>query len=347
MNSARSLVLNRWITICALALLVLLVLLVPGVIKMVVVSFLLAYIFDPIVTAIELRGLSRTASTVVFFLFVISIFWILFTLLAPVVYNQIMALRSGAGSGKTSEVILRLQAVVRAKLGFIGLGDVNLQEKIDQFTGYMSDTMVDFVIHEGLSIVLYAVTVPFLVFFFLKDGRMMKKQFIGIVPNRYFEFALDLVYKMDVQLGNYLRSQFTDAVVFGMLATIALWLLGVKYFLFIGVFAGLANLIPYVGPIAGALPAVAVALFDTGDVTLALQIVLAFIILKLTDDMLVQPLLVAKGVHLHPLLVLLAIIIGGDLFGMLGMLLAVPATGFVKVVLQESIVTLKKYRFTD
>ena len=347
MNSARSVVLNRWITICGLALLVLLVLLVPGVVKMVDVSFLLAYIFDPIVTAIELRGLSRTASTVVFFLFVISIFWILFSLLAPVVYNQILALRSGAGSGKTSEVILKLQSIVRAKLGFIGLGDVNLQEKIDQFTGYMSDTMLDFVLHEGLSIVLYAVTVPFLVFFFLKDGRQMKKQFIGIVPNRYFEFALDLVYKMDVQLGNYLRSQFTDAVVFGVLATIALWLLGVKYFLFIGVFAGLANLIPYVGPIAGALPAVGVALFDTGDVTLALQIILAFIILKLTDDMLVQPLLVAKGVHLHPLLVLLAIIIGGDLFGMLGMLLAVPATGFVKVVLQESIVTLKKYRFTD
>jgi putative permease len=347
MNPARSLILNRWLAISGLALLILLFLLVPGVVKMVVAAFLLAYIFDPIVTAIELRGLSRTASTIVFFLFVISIFWILFTILAPVVYNQIQAMRSGAGSRQTSEVILRLQAVVRAKLGFIGLEDVNLQDKIEQFSTYMSATMEDFILHEGLSIILYAVTVPFLVFFFLKDGRQMKKQFIGIVPNRYFEFSLDLVYKMDVQLGNYLRSQFTDAVVFGVLATIALWLLGVKYFLFIGVFAGLANLIPYVGPIAGALPAVAVALFDSGDVTLALQIVLAFIILKLTDDMLVQPLLVAKGVHLHPLLVLLAIIIGGELFGMLGMLLAVPATGFVKVVLQESIVTLKKYRFTD
>lgn len=347
MNPARSLILNRWLLFTGLGVLVLLLLLVPGVVKMVVLAFLLAYIFDPIVTAIEVRGLSRTASTVVFFLFVISIFWILFTILAPVVYNQIMALRSGAGSKRTSEVILRLQVVVRNKLGFIGLADVNLQEKIDQLTSYLSDTIVDFILHEGLSIVLYAVTIPFLVFFFLKDGRAMKKQLISIVPNRYFEFSLDLLYKMDVQLGNYLRSQFTDAVVFGVLATVALWLLGVKYFIFIGVFAGLANLIPYVGPIAGALPAVAVALFDSGDVTLALQIVLAFIILKLTDDMLVQPLLVAKGVHLHPLLVLLAIIIGGDLFGMLGMLLAVPATGFVKVVLQESMVTLKKYRFTD
>jgi putative permease len=321
--------------------------LVPGVVKMVVVAFLLAYIFDPLVTAIEVRGLSRTASTVVFFLFVISIAWILFSILAPVVYNHIQTMRSGAGSRQSSEVILRLQAVVRTKLGFIGLGAVNLQEKIEQFSSYLSDTIMDFILREGLSIVLYAVTVPFIVFFLLKDGREMKKMFISIVPNRYFEFALDLLYKMDLQLGNYLRSQFTDAVVFGVLATIALWLLGVKYFLFIGVFAGLANLIPYVGPIAGALPAVAVALFDAGDVTLALQIVLAFIILKLTDDMLVQPLLVAKGVHMHPLLVLMAIIIGGELFGMLGMLLAVPATGFAKVVLQESIVTLKKYRFTD
>jgi putative permease len=283
----------------------------------------------------------------VFFLFVISIAWILFSILAPVVYNHIQTMRSGAGSRQSSEVILRLQAVVRTKLGFIGLGAVNLQEKIEQFSSYLSDTIMDFILREGLSIVLYAVTVPFIVFFLLKDGREMKKMFISIVPNRYFEFALDLLYKMDLQLGNYLRSQFTDAVVFGVLATIALWLLGVKYFLFIGVFAGLANLIPYVGPIAGALPAVAVALFDAGDVTLALQIVLAFIILKLTDDMLVQPLLVAKGVHMHPLLVLMAIIIGGELFGMLGMLLAVPATGFAKVVLQESIVTLKKYRFTD
>ena len=239
MNPARSLVLNRWLAFSGLALLILLLLLVPGVVKMVVVAFLLAYIFDPVVTAIEVRGLSRTASTLVFFLFVISLAWILISILTPVVYNQIQAMRSGAGSRQTSEVILRLQSVVRAKLGFIGLGEVNLQEKIEQFTSYLSDTILDFILHEGLSIILYAVTIPFLVFFFLKDGREMKKMFISIVPNRYFEFALDLLYKMDVQLGNYLRSQFTDAVVFGVLATIALWLLGVKYFLFIGVFAGL------------------------------------------------------------------------------------------------------------
>ena len=286
-------------------------------------------------------------STLFFFVVLGSIIFILVYLLAPVVVTQVQTLQSAHSAEQTSGVILRLENIIRTKLGFLGLGEFNLGEKIHDLGSYVGERAGDFVMHEGLSLVVYGVAIPFIVFFLLKDGRAIKKQIISIVPNRYFEFALDLVYKMDVQLGNYLRSQFTDAVVFGVLSTLVLWLLDVKYFIFIGPFAGLANLIPYVGPVAGALPAVAVSLFETGDVTKAIQVVVAFVVLKLLDDVLIQPLLVAKGVNLHPLLVLIAIIVGGELFGILGMLLAVPATGFVKVVLQESIVTLRKYRFTD
>jgi len=347
MNEKQSATLNRWIFIGGLAFFLMMVFLVPGVVKMIIVAVLLAYIFDPIVTAIELRGLSRTASTFLFFAFVVSIVWILASFLFPVVVGQLVALQSGANAEQTAGVILRLQAVIRAKLGFLGFGDLNLAETIDHFGTYLSSRVVDFIVHEGPTLLIYGVATPFMVFFLLMDGREIKKGLISIVPNRYFEFALDLLYKMDVQLGNYLRSQFIDAMAFGVLSTIALWLLDVKYFMFIGPFAGLANLIPYVGPIAGALPAVAVSLFVLGDAAKAIQVVIAFVILKLLDDMLIQPVLVAKGVNLHPLLVLLAIIVGGEMFGVLGMLLAVPATGFTKVVLQESIVTLRKYRFTD
>jgi putative permease len=339
--------LNRWTLIIGAIIILLLGILVPGVVKMVVLSVLLAYIFDPIVTMIELRGLSRTGSTLLFFAFLGSIAWILFALLTPVVIVQVQTLQSGQNAEQTSGVILRLETMIHQKFGFLGLADLNLNEKIHALGVYIGAKATEFLVNEGFSLVVYGVAIPFIVFFLLKDGREIKKRFISIVPNRYFEFSLDLVYKMDVQLGNYLRSQFTDAVAFGVLSTIVLWILGVKYFIFIGPFAGLANLIPYVGPVAGALPAVAVSLFATGDVTKAVQVVVAFIGLKLLDDVLIQPLLVAKGVNLHPLLVLIAIIVGGELFGILGMLLAVPTTGFVKVVLQESIVTLKKYRFTD
>ncbi|HXX64162.1 MAG TPA: AI-2E family transporter [Bacteroidota bacterium] len=343
---AKSVVLNRWILLGALAALLLLMILVPSVIRLVVVALLLAYICDPMVTAIELRGLTRTSATLVFFAIVFSIIYLLVLLLSPVVVSQVETLRAGASDKQTAAVILQLQSLIRNKLGFLGLGDIKLDVKIREFGTSIGARILDFIVNEGLTIVIDAVTIPFMVFFFLKDGREMKKGLISIVPNRYFEFTLDLLYKMDGQLGNYLRSQFTDAVAFGVLSTIALWILGVKYFIFIGAFAGIANLIPYVGPIAGALPGVIVALFETGDLSKALQVIAAFAILKMTDDFLIQPLLVAKGVHLHPLLVLLAIFVGQELFGMLGMLLAVPATGFVKVVIQESIVTLRKYRFT-
>jgi putative permease len=339
--------LNRWTLIISAAVLLVLGVLVPGVVKLVVLSVLLAYIFDPIVTMIELRGLSRTSSTLAFFAVLGSIAWILISLLTPVVFAQVQTLQSSQNAEQTSGVILRLETMIHQKFGFLGFSDLNLNEKIHALGVYLGAKAGDFLVNEGFTLVVYGVAIPFIVFFLLKDGREIKKQFISIVPNRYFEFALDLVYKMDVQLGNYLRSQFTDAVAFGVLSTLVLWFLGVKYFIFIGPFAGLANLIPYVGPVAGALPAVAVSLFETGDVTQAVQVIVAFIGLKLMDDILIQPLLVAKGVNLHPLLVLIAIIVGGELFGILGMLLAVPTTGFVKVVLQESIVTLKKYRFTD
>jgi predicted PurR-regulated permease PerM len=188
------------------------------------------------------------------------------------------------------------------------------------------------------------VAIPFIIFFLIKDGREMKKRVISLVPNRYFEFSLHLLHRMDLSLGNFLRGQFLDGLIFGVLATAALWLLHVDYFLFIGCFAGFANLIPYVGPIAGAVLAVMVVMVTSGNLTRVLYVLVAFTCIKLVDDSLIQPLTVAKSVKMHPLLVLLVIIIGGHFFGILGMLLAVPFTGFAKVGYEEGAKLLRKYR---
>jgi putative permease len=338
---------NRWTVILGLSVVVLLGIFVPGVVKMVVFSILLAYILDPLITALEVRGLSRTLGTLLFFVVVLGIIWILILILAPLVNEQIHALQSEAGANQANAVILQVQAMLQDRFGWLGLGTIDLVAKLNEAKAGLGERIMETLVKDGPELIVYAVAMPFIIFFLLKDGRNIKKAFIGLVPNRYFEFSLDLLHKMDMQLGNYLRSQFTDAVVFGILTTTALGIMGVKYFLFIGPFAGLANLIPYVGPIAGALPALVVTLFDTGDLGMATTIIIVFIVLKLADDVLIQPTVVASGVDLHPLLVLLAIIIGGELFGMLGMLLAVPATGFIKVVLQESLMTLRKYRFTE
>jgi len=152
-----------------------------------------------------------------------------------------------------------------------------------------------------------------------------------------------ILHKTDQQLGGYLRGQFFDALIIGVLSIIALWILDVKYFMLIGIFAGLANMIPYVGPLVGGTAAVLVVLMDGGGGLEVLLVFAAFAAIQLTDNVLVQPLVVAKSVDLHPLIVIFAVIIGGQFFGILGMLLAVPVTGIIKVLISELYLGVRKY----
>ncbi len=333
-----------WLSVFLLA--CLFIIFIGGAAKLLIIAALLAYILDPLATRIESRGLSRTAATTLLMTTLIAGLILLLVVLVPLLFDQLKSLQTGFGGEKTSQALDRLQTMVRSRFGFLGLADVNLMEKMTTVKSGLLEKISKFLIEDSISIIVHAVSIPFIIFFLLKDGRELKKRLIRMAPNRYFEFSMDLVHKMDQQLGNYLRGQFLDALAFGALATIALWLLDVKYFLFIGVFAGMANLIPYVGPIAGMVPAIVVSVLDSGDAMRAVYVILTFAGLKLIDDVFIQPFVVAQSVDLHPVLVLVAIIIGGHLFGILGMLIAVPCTGFFKVVLCESLQTLNKYRFT-
>jgi len=147
-------------------------------------------------------------------------------------------------------------------------------------------------------------------------------------------------------MGNFLRGQCLDGIIFGLLTSFAMWLLNVKYFMFIGVFAGMANLIPYLGPFAGAALAVVDVLLTSSDPSRVLAVLVAFSAVKLLDDAFIQPLIVARSVRMHPLIVLLAILIGGHFFGVLGMLLAVPVAGFMKVAFDAGLLLFRKYRFS-
>jgi putative permease len=316
-----------------------------GVAKIVFSSVLLSYILVPIVNALESRGLGRGVATLILLCVIVGAIVAAGFLLVPLILEQIRTLQTGVASAKATAAIRQLQEAIREPLVPIGLGDIDLFEKVEHAKRSIGQKALDFLVNDSLHAAVAMVATPFMMFFLIKDGRDLRKRFIELVPNRYFEFVMDLLYKMEVQLGNFLRSQFADALAFGILATIALWILGVPYFLFIGTFAGIANLIPYVGPLVGALPGFVAAVMTSGKIASGLYVLVAFALLKILDDFLIQPFLVSRGVGLHPLFVLIAIMIGGGLFGVLGMLLATPVAGFLKVAFCESLSTLRKYRF--
>ena len=328
--------------IIALAIVVFLVA-ISHIVKLIIVAALLAYVLDPLASFFESRGMSRTTATISIFLLLIVIVSISYILFLPVLSEEISALKGGFSSEKAEVVISRFENFLVSNLSFLGVKELNLLSRIHGITSRIGEWMFTHVL-DAASIIVSIILIPFIVFFLMKDGRKFKKEFVSIVPNRYFEFSLYLLHKINIQVGNYLRGQVLDATIVGILATGALWLLGVKYFLIIGLFAGIANIIPYFGPITGAIIAIIVSVLQTGDFHLASYVIVAFIIIKLIDDTIVLPMVMSKSVHISPLTVLLAIMIGGQLFGILGMLLSIPVAGFIKVIVHESITNYHRYR---
>jgi len=316
---------------------------ISEIVKLVIIASLLAYILDPLANIMESRGISRTSATVAIFTGIVLLSVVSYFVLLPLLSGEIKSLKSGFGPEQTGAMVSRLEEFLVTNLSFIGVRDMNIAGKLQGAMAHTGDWILSH-IADAASLVTSMILIPFIVFFLLKDGREFKKAFVTLVPNRYFEFTLYLLYKLDTQVGNYLRGQFIDAAIIGLLAFCALWFIGIKYYFLIGVFTGFANLIPYFGPLAGALLATFLSILQTGGLEMALYVILAFTIIKLIDDALVQPVVVARSVDMNPLTVLLAILVGGKLFGVLGMLLSVPVTGFIKVVIHESIVNYRKYR---
>jgi predicted PurR-regulated permease PerM len=120
--------------------------------------------------------------------------------------------------------------------------------------------------------------------------------------------------------------------------------LGIRYYFFIGVMAGLANMIPYFGPLVGAIPAMIIALWDFGAIGPVAAVAVAFASIQLFENIFISPFIVSKSVELHPLTVIIVILIGGQLVGIFGMLMAVPIASIIKVTAKELYWGVRNYR---
>jgi len=316
---------------------------IGDLVKVLVISALLAYVLDPVVTQIESYGLGRTSATALLFVVLATILGIVFVTIIPFVRSELVELGDGITPEKTQLLIARVDTAINNLLALVGLKNLSLSGKIAESLVSFSSSLFKNLLNV-LSIITSALLIPFIVFFFLKDGRSIKKYLVSLVPNRFFELTCNMLYKMDVQLGNYFRGQVIDALIIGILSILALWILDIRYAVFIGVIAGIANLVPYIGPIIGALTAMVISFINTGDPLLIFYIAIAFGLVQLIDNTVVQPAVVARNVNLPPLVVLLVVIIGGKFFGVLGMLLSVPLTAILKVFMEEGIKIYRKYR---
>ncbi|MFC2948441.1 AI-2E family transporter [Virgibacillus sediminis] len=189
--------------------------------------------------------------------------------------------------------------------------------------------------------ILFLTVIPVLVFYFLKDYGILTGFFKKFIPGKYRPQISHMAHAIDESLGNYIRGQLLVCLFVGLASWIAFQLLGLKYALLLAIIMGLTNIIPYFGPIIGAVPAVAIALTMSGH--LVIFALLAIFAIQVIEGNLLSPYIVGKSIDIHPVAIIFVLLLGGQLFGIIGMIIAVPALTIGKVIISH-LWELRDYR---
>jgi predicted PurR-regulated permease PerM len=178
--------------------------------------------------------------------------------------------------------------------------------------------------------VLSFVVAPILAFYVLKDLPRMRDRFWDFVPVDWRASVYKLGFDLDRALNGYIRGQLMVALVVGILSTVWMIVLHIPFALLIGAVAAMTDIIPYVGPIAGAIPAVILGLLHSPWVSL--YAVIGFVVIHQLEGTVISPKVVGDSVGLHPLMIIFAILAGGEIAGFTGLLLGVPTAAVGKVI---------------
>ena len=312
---------------------------VTTVIRVLSIACLSAYLVNPVVKRLQSRGMSRDMAIASVFLSFFSILVVTLYLMVPIAQEQATQIgkRVQNFAGFSDEHIARLQVVMEEELPGDFMKGRDLKVEIDILLQDLSSQAIDVVTQILLAVasnLIYVFLLPMIVFILLQDGPFFYFQIINSMPNRYFEVVHRLITRIDDQLGGYIRGVMIVTFCVGTVSTIGLWISGLNYFFIIGPLMGLLNIIPIFGPMLGMAIAAVAMIFQTGEPGSVVGPILVGATAQVLDNTFFTPIAVSRSVDLHPLLVLLVTLCGGELFGLVGLLLAVPITATVKVVWQ-------------
>lgn len=311
-----------------------------------IIAMLLSYVLDPIVNRMQAAGMNRTLSITITLAFVILIIAWISTSIIPIVANQMAGLTRQLNIDTLIFVADQIEEQIRNTFEFIPAG--YLRENIELIAGDFFDVnkfsgILGNLIGVFTNLFAAFLVIPFATFFFLKDGYKIRRDILQLVPNKYFETTLSLVDKIESRLGYYFRSVVVQCTLVGIVSWITLSIAGLNNAASIGITIGVANSIPYFGPIIGYILSIIIAIIETGDFSLVLPSILAVMVAQILDNVVLQPLIFSKSADIHPVAILFIILIGAQTAGILGMLVAIPIATVIKITINQIIWSFNNY----
>jgi predicted PurR-regulated permease PerM len=299
-----------------------------------VLALILSYVLDPIVNWLQRNKVPRTFAITLTLSAVILVFVYASTTVIPKVADQMVQLARQLDIRNIESIANQVETKLSDDYDFIPEGFLsnNLTQVLnslfdfDQFSSVFSNLVGVFT--DIFSAIL---VVPFAAFFFLKDGSKIRRDLLLLIPNKYFETSLTLIDKIEKRLGLYFRSVLLQSLLVAASSWATLSVAGLDNSLSVGIAVGLANTIPYFGPIIGYILSIIISIIETGDFSLVLVCMIAIFIVQMLDNIVFQPLLFSRSADMHPVAILFIILIGAEVAGILGMLVAIPLATVIRI----------------
>lgn len=304
---------------------------------------LLSYLGDPLVDRMEDRGLPRTAAVSIVFVLLLIVVFVILLLVVPAIGNQLEVLAKKlpvyldwlqVNLGPWLQQNLGMEPSV---LDWSTLKS-GLQEHWAQFGG-IAKNVIAWVSQSGLALVAFAanlVLIPVVTFYLLRDWDVLVKKVHDLLPRKWESTAVKLTKESDEVLGAFLRGQLLVMLALACVYSVGLMWVGLELALIIGLIAGLVSFVPYLGFIIGILLAGIAAFMQFQELSYLLWVAAVFGVGQALEGMLLTPLLVGDKIGLHPVAVIFAVMAGGQLFGFVGVLLALPVAAVIMVILRHA-----------
>jgi putative permease len=301
----------------------------------VLASIVIAYLLEGLVSGIQHRGAPRfTAVLIVFIVFLVFVVVVLFILLPQLsrqvtqLFQQIPAMIT-EGQGLLMRLPERYPELipVEAVQEIITLIRQEITELGQQVLSVSFSSVVGII-----TILVYLILMPLLVFFFLKDKELIIRWALHFLPHDR-QLAHTVWRNMDEQIANYVRGKFWEILIVGSTSFVTFTFMGLQYAMLLGVLVGLSVIIPYVGAAVVTFPVLLIAWFQWGWGNDFIWLSVAYFIIQALDGNVVVPLLFSEVVNLHPVAIIVAILVFGGLWGFWGVFFAIPLATLVQAIL--------------
>ena len=312
---------------------IIVVFLIQPVLVPVLLSFTLYALLEPISDTLYRLGMRRSYTAFICMLVLLIISGSVVLLVVPELVAQVGLIQSRLGY--LESIVDSIFDNFSAQLGAWGVSS-DLSESHSLFQQILPELDIATLLASSnimIEIVVTAVLVPLFTFFLVRDFQTLRQTMLGTLPNRYFELGWLIYYRVAYQLQRYVRGILLQSLLVGLISGFGFYLVGFETPFLLGAIAGMLNVIPYIGMVLAMMPPILISLSaNPFEPQLLFSAVLVVIITQLIDNVIIVPTVIAQSVSLHPLTVIAGVIIFGNAFGMLGMILAIPVLAALKII---------------